>query len=427
MSKSRLDKYEGRYAARVGDMRSSAIRDLMSLTARPEVISLAGGMPATECFPGEVFDRINLHIGANKRALSLQYGPTEGFDFVKDDIAVLLAEEDTAIDPARVLITTGAQQGIDLVTKTFVDPGDIVLAEGPTYAGALATFSTYQADVRHLPMDGDGLVVEELENVLAELEIEGRRPKFLYVVPNFSNPGGTTLSLERRKRLVELAAEKELLVIEDNPYGLLRFAGEPVSTLLSLDRAENVVYLGSFSKIISPGIRTGYLIAPPAIYQKMVFGKQATDLCSSPLNQLFVHEFISSGAWVEYVQRQRSLYLSRRDAMLAALRKEFPPGSTWTVPQGGFFVWATLPEPVHTGDLLVKAIEENVAFVGGAGFFTDGRGTSSMRLSFSGQSEERIREGICRLGGVIREQMGLYEALGFSGRQGKSVDRDGGS
>ena len=427
MSKNRLDKHEGRYAARTYVMRSSAIRELMSLTARPEVISLAGGMPATECFPHEVFDKINVHIGASDMALSLQYGPTEGFDFVKNDIAAVMLEEGAVIDPAHVLITTGAQQGIDLITKTFVDPGDIVLAEGPSYAGALTTFSTYQADVHHLPMDSDGLIVDALEEELDELEVEGRRPKFLYVVPNFSNPAGTTLSLERRKRVVELAAERELLVVEDNPYGLLRFAGEPVPTLLSMDTSDNIVYLGSFSKIISPGIRTGYIVAPPAIYQKTVFGKQATDLCSSPLSQLFVHEFISSGAWKDYVLRQRVLYLSRRDAMLAALEEEFPPGSTWTVPDGGFFVWATLPAPLHTGDLLVKAIEENVAFVAGAGFYVDGRGTRNMRLSFSGQSEERIREGIRRLGAVIRDQLELFEALGFTGPADETHTGTGGS
>ena len=427
MSKSRLDKYEARYASRIRVMRSSAIRDLMSLTARPEVISLAGGMPATECFPQEVFDQINLHIGASDRALSLQYGPTEGFDFVKEDIAEILLEEGTVIDPAHVLITTGAQQGIDLITKTFVDPGDIVLAEGPSYAGALTTFSTYQADVRHLPMDADGLIVEAVAEMLDALEAEGRRPKFLYAIPNFSNPAGTTLSLERRRRLVELAAERDLLVVEDNPYGLLRFAGEAVPTLLSMDGSDNVVYLGSFSKIISPGIRTGYVIAPPAIYQKMVFGKQATDLCSSPLNQLFVHEFISGGAWKDYVLRQRALYLSRRNAMLAALADEFPAGSVWTVPEGGFFVWATLPAPLHTGDLLVKAIEDNVAFVAGTGFFVDGRGTDSMRLSFSGQSVERIQEGIRRLGAVIRDQMELYEALGFAGPTDETHTGMGGS
>jgi len=389
------------------------MRDLMSLAARPEVISLAGGFPATDSFPQDVFDSINRNISDTQRALSLQYGPTEGFDFLKDDIAEIMAAEGTQVDPAHVLVTTGGQQAIDLVTKTFIDPGDIVLAEGPAYAGALTTFSSYQTDVRHVPMDGAGVVVEELEQMLRSLDREGRRAKLVYVVPNFSNPGGTTLSLERRVRLVDLAAEWDLLLVEDNPYGFLRFDGEALPTLLTLDGGRgNVLYLGSFSKIISPGIRTGWIVAPPAVYQKIVFGKQAADLCSSPMNQLFVHGFVSSGAWREYVERLIGIYRSRRDAMLAALAEEFPAGSTWNVPQGGFFVWATVPG-VHTGDMLAKAIEENVAYVRGDAFYQDGQGTDSMRLNFSGSPEARLQEGVRRLGAVIADQLELYRALGL--------------
>lgn len=413
MSKRKFDKHETRYAARTKVMRSSAMRDLMSLTARPEIISLAGGLPATDCFPAETFEQINHHIAVNYRALSLQYGPTEGFDFLKEDIAGVMAAEGARIDPAHVLITTGGQQGIDLTTKTFVDPWDVVLAEGPSYAGALTTFSTYQANVVHVPIDQNGLRVEDLDEVCDRLQAEGRPPKFLYVVPNFSNPGGTTLSLERRKRLVELAEERGFLIVEDNPYGMLRFEGEPLPTLFSLDPYENVIYLGSFSKIISPGIRTGWIVAPPAVLQKIIFGKQATDLCSSPFNQLFVHGFVSSGAWLEYVEQLRGVYRSRRDAMLEGMAEEFPEGSSWTCPEGGFFVWATMPAGLHTGDLLVKAIEENVAFVRGDAFFMDGQGTESMRLSFSAIPEERIKVGLHRLGAVIRDQMELYRALGL--------------
>jgi 2-aminoadipate transaminase len=413
MSIRRFDKHEQRYAARTKVMRSSAMRDLMSLTARPEIISLAGGLPATDRFPADVFERINEHIAVNHRALSLQYGPTEGFDFVKDDIVKVMASEGARVDPDHILITTGGQQGIDLVTKTFIDPGDIVLAEGPSYAGALTTFSTYQTQVVHLPVDDGGLQVDELENTCQRLRAEGRKTKLLYVVPNFSNPGGTTLSLERRRRLVEIAEEQGFLIVEDNPYGMLRFEGEALPSLLTLDPYENVIYLGSFSKIISPGIRTGWIVAPPAVLKKVVFGKQATDLCSSPFNQLFVHGFVASGAWLDYVAETTAVYRARRDALLESLPEEFPPGSRWTVPEGGFFVWATLPSGLHTGDLLVKAIEENVAFVRGDAFFVDGQGADSMRLSFSAISEERIREGIRRLGAVIRDQMELYRALGL--------------
>jgi 2-aminoadipate transaminase len=361
-----------------------------------------------------MFERIYAEIAQSQKALSLQYGPTEGFEALKEDIATVMAAESGRVDTGHILVTTGGQQAIDLVTKTYIDPGDTILAEGPAYAGALTTFASYQARVLHLPLDEQGLVVEELPRVLDLLASGGRRPKFLYVVPNFSNPSGVTLPLERRHRLLEVAREHGLLLVEDNPYGLLRFQGELLPSLFSLDRGGgNVLYLGSFSKIISPGIRVGWVVAPPAIYQRLVLGKQAADLCSSPLNQLFVHGFVASGAWSDYVFGLRTLYRLRRDAMLAALSEEFPAGSSWTVPEGGFFVWATLPEGVNTGDLLAKAIDENVAFVRGDAFFMDGQGANSMRLSFSAIPEARIQEGVRRLGGVIRDQLELYKALGL--------------
>src|SRR5680860_118518 len=235
MRKHHTDKYESRYAGRTRVMRSSAMRDLMSLTARPEIISLAGGLPATDAFPAEVFRRITAEIGAENLALSLQYGPTEGFDFLKEDIAQVMAAEGTQIDPAHVLVTTGGQQAIDLVTKTFVDPGDVVLTERPSYAEALTTFSHYQSEVIHLPVDEHGLLLDEMDVILDRLEAEGRWPKFIYVVPNFSNPGGMTLPLDRRERLVETARERDLLIVEDNPYGLLRFEEKPLPTMYSLD------------------------------------------------------------------------------------------------------------------------------------------------------------------------------------------------
>lgn len=385
----------------------------MSLTARPEVISLAGGLPATDCFPVELFEQISSRIARSRCALSLQYGPTEGFADLKEDIAQVMAEEWTQVDPERIIVTTGGQQAIDLVSKAFLDPGDVVLAEGPAYAGALTTFVSYQANVVHVPMDNEGLDIEALEELLSRLETRGQRPKFFYIVPNFSNPSGVTLSLERRRRLVDLAAERELLLVEDNPYGLLRYDGAIPPTVFSLDRSENVIYLGSFSKIISPGIRTGWVVSPTAVYQKLVLGKQAADLCSSPLNQLFVHEFVAGGMWREYLEQLKRIYLARRNALLQALATEFPEGAVWTRPEDGFFVWATLPGDIDTGDLLVKAIEENVAFVRGDAFFADGQGTHSMRLNFSYTTEDLIAEGVRRLGRVIRDQMELSRALGI--------------
>lgn len=389
------------------------MRDLMSLTSRPEVISLAGGLPATDCFPPELFLDISRRLAESACATCLQYGPTEGLDQLKRDIALVMAEEWTQVDPDRVIVTTGGQQAIDLVSKAFIDPGDVVLVESPAYSGALSTFLSYQARIEHLAMDDQGIVLEDLEERLERIGRMGRKVKFLYTVPNFSNPSGVSLSLDRRRALVDLAAERNLLIVEDNPYGLLRFEGDIPPTLLSLDRAETVVYLGSFSKILSPGVRTGYVVAPTAIYQKLVLAKQAADLCSSPLNQLFVHLFVETGVWREYIERLRRIYKSRRDALLEALKAEFPDGSMWTRPEGGFFVWATLPGDINTGDLLVKAIEENVAFVRGDAFFVDGQGSNSMRLNFSYMPEHLIEEGIRRLGRVIKEQLELSRALGF--------------
>jgi len=388
------------------------MRDLMSLTSRPEVISLAGGLPATDKFPREVFERINLTIGEQSCAAALQYAPTEGFETVKNDIVTVMREEWSRANADYIMVTTGGQQAIDLATKTFVDPGDTILVESPVYPGALTTFMTYQARVVHVPTDGQGMDPDGLEVALKKLRTEGVRAKLLYLVPNFSNPSGVTVSRERRQALVDIAARERIVVLEDNPYGLLRFEGEFLPTLFSLDREENVVYLGSFSKIISPGVRTGWLAAPPAIYQKIVLGKQAVDLCSSSLTQMFVHEFVSTGEWKPYVEGLREGYASRRNALLEALAEEFPEGSSWTHPEGGFFVWVTLPHGIHTGDLLVKAIERNVAFVRGDAFFADGQGTASMRLNFSYNTEERIREGVSRLGAVIREHLDLRRSLG---------------
>jgi 2-aminoadipate transaminase len=276
-----LERYAGLFAERTTVMRSSAMRDLMAVTARPEVISLAGGLPDTSTFPPESLAAQMSKIAAESAAAALQYGPTEGFDETKDCIVEVMAAEGMLPDPDDIVITTGGQQAIDLVTKTLVDPGDVVICEAPTYPGAVPVFCSYQADVRQIEMDGDGMRVDLLEALLEELRAEGLRPKFIYTVPSFQNPGGVTLSLARRARLVELARLHEILVVEDNPYGMLRYEGEPLPPLYQLDGGDFVVYLGTFSKILSPGIRLGWVVAPPPVLEKVVLGKGATDLCSS--------------------------------------------------------------------------------------------------------------------------------------------------
>ena len=407
-----LERYAGLFAKRTRVMRSSAMRDLMEITARPEVISLAGGLPDTSTFSPQSFARQMTKIAQESSAEALQYGPTEGFETTKECIRQVMRAEGMDPDPDDIMVTTGGQQAIDLMAKALVDPGDVVIAEAPTYPGAVPVFCSYEAETVQIEMDSEGMRVDLLEETLDRLAAEGRRPKMIYTVPSFQNPAGVTLSLERRRRLVEIARERELLVLEDNPYGLLRYEGEPLPTLYELDGGDYVVYLGTFSKILSPGLRLGWLCAPPPVLAKAVLGKQASDLCTSTLAQYFVDEFFGEGRWREYVGELCDVYRSRRDAMLESLERHFPAGATWSVPEGGLFLWATLPDFIDTTDLLARALRENVAFVPGVAAFADGRtGHNSMRLNFSGSTEDEIREGVRRIGTVVSEQVELYGAI----------------
>ncbi|HSJ17589.1 MAG TPA: PLP-dependent aminotransferase family protein [Solirubrobacterales bacterium] len=406
-----LARYAGLFAQRTGVMRSSAMRDLMAITARPEVISLAGGLPDTSTFPPESFAAQMTRIAQESSAQALQYGPTEGFERTKECLREVMAAEGMEPDPEDIIVTTGGQQAIDLVCKTLLDPGDPVICEGPTYPGAVPVFCSYEADTHHVEMDEEGMRIDELEAVLDRLEGDGRRPKFIYTVPSFQNPAGVTLSAERRRRLVEVAREREVLVVEDSPYGLLRFEGEELPPLYQLDGGDYVIYLGTLSKILSPGIRLGWCVAPPPVMEKVVLGKQAADLCTSTLTQYFVVEYFAEGRWREYIADLVEIYRARRDAMVDALERYFPAQTQWTRPAGGLFVWATLPDYIDTGDLLAKALREDVAFVPGAAAYVDGRGSSSMRLNFSGSDEAQIREGMQRIGHVVEEQVALYETI----------------
>ncbi len=407
-----IERYAALFAERTKVMKSSAMRDLMALTERDDVISLAGGLPDTSTFPPDSYAALMRQVAMESCARALQYAPTEGLEVVKHCILdVMGAEGMHGVDVDEILVTTGGQQVIDLVCKTLIDPGDVILAEAPTYPGAVPTFCAYQADVVQVEMDRDGMRVDQMEATLDRLEAEGRRPKFIYTVPTFQNPAGVTMSLPRRERLVRIAQERELLVLEDNPYGLLRYEGEPVPTLRALDGGEFVIYLGTFSKILSPGIRLGWAVAPRPVLAKMNIGKQAADLCSSSMTQHFVAAYFESGHWQEYVRSLTEIYRRRRDTMLDALAEHLPPEAEWTHPSGGLFVWATLPEYIDTTDLLARALQEHVAFVPGRAAFLDGRGGSSMRLNFSGVAEDDIREGVRRVGKVVREQVGLYGTL----------------
>ena len=405
-----IERYAALFAQRTKVMRSSAMRDLMALTERDDVISLAGGLPDTSTFPSDSYAALMRTVATESCARALQYGPTEGFQRVKQCIAQVMAAEGTSIDTDEILVTTGGQQVIDLVCKTLVDPGDVIVTEAPTYPGAIPTFCAYQADVVQVTMDRDGMRVEDLEVLLDSLEREGRRPKFIYTVPNFHNPAGVTMSLERRRELVRIAGERELLILEDNPYGLLRYEGEPLPTLHSLDD-EFVIYASTFSKILSPGLRLGWAAAPSPILHKMQIGKQGSDLSSSSISQYFVAAYFDAGPWEDYIRSLLEIYRRRRDVMLDALAEHFPREAQWTHPQGGLFIWATMPDYIDTTDLLARALQEHVAFVPGRAAYMDGRGGSSMRLNFSGVSEDLIREGVRRIGEVVREQVAMYGTL----------------
>jgi 2-aminoadipate transaminase len=426
-----LARYEALFAARTRGMKSSAMREMMALTERPDVISLAGGLPDTSTFPPERYAQLMAKVAAEGgTARALQYGPTEGMAATVRCIVEVMAAEDTVVDPEEVLVTTGGQQVIDLVCKTLIDPGDVIVAEAPTYPGAVPTFSAYQAQVEQIEMDADGMPIDALEATLDRLQAEGRRPKFIYTIPNFQNPGGVTMSLARRRRLVEVARERELLVLEDNPYGLLRYEGEPLPTLYALDAqahgrgggSDLVIYLGTFSKILSPGLRLGWAVAPRPVLEKLNLGKQGSDLCSSPVTQMFVAAYFdlddprARGGWLDYLETLKALYRTRRDAMLEALSEHFGPGASWTSPEGGLFIWATVDERIDTTDLLALATSSGVAFVPGRAAYADGRsGSNSMRLNFAGIPEERIHEGVRRIGKAIREQLGLLGSLSRDG------------
>lgn len=408
-----LDPFEGKYAHRTSSMLSSEIRDLLSVTARPDIISLAGGLPFTQALDAETILRTVRGVLEDDCAAALQYGPTDGYAPLKRDLMAIMAAEGTPCFPEDIMITNGAQQGLELIAKIFINPGDNIITEAPSYVGALNSFLSYQPCIHSIPLDGQGLRADLLEEKLVELARQDRPAKFIYVVPNFQNPAGITMSRERRFRLLELAHEHDCLVVEDNPYGLLRFEGEPEPSLRSLDEGR-VVYLGTLSKIFAAGMRIGWVAAPHPILDKLLLAKQSADLCSSTFVQMVAHRYLSSEDWRGQVERLREIYRGRRDAMLEALHEHLEGIARWTNPQGGLFVWVTLPEFIKASEMLAAAIDARVAFVPGTGFFPYRGGESCMRLNFSYADEETIHEGIKRLARVIKHELSLARALGYA-------------
>jgi 2-aminoadipate transaminase len=410
-----LDRFDFLYANRVRGMKTAATRDLMATLSRPGIISLAGGFPDTRAFGEEAFREVAGRM-ATDSAQALQYGPTGGMEAVKDVIVDVMAAEGVPAVQEEVFVTTGAQQALDLVAKVFLDEGDAVLCEAPTYAGALNAFASYRPQVLQVPIDSAGMIPSAARETLSRTRKQGTQVKLIYTVPNFQNPAGVTLSEERRRELLEIAREFDLVIVEDNPYGMIRFEGEQISSISTIEQHElgdvdRVIYLGTFSKILGPGVRLGWIHAQPGILHKVNVGKQGADLCSSNLTQMLITSYFQHADWEGYVRRLNSAYKERRDAMLGALAEFMPKEVHWTHPQGGLFVWATLPSYMDATDMLPRAIARNVAYVPGEGFYADGEGRNCMRLNFSFVEPEQVRRGIEQLAAVVRERMELKNDL----------------
>ncbi|GAA2245072.1 PLP-dependent aminotransferase family protein [Promicromonospora sukumoe] len=405
-------------------MRASEIRALFSVANRPEVVSLAGGMPYLEGLPLDVIADTMQRLIATKGTTALQYGSGQGEEVLREHITQVVALEGVSAHPDDVVVTTGSQSALDLVTRIFVDPGDVVIAEAPSYVGALGVFRSYQADVVQVPLDADGLVPAELDATLTRLAAEGRRVKFLYTVPTFQNPAGVSLSAERRPQVLEICRRHGVLVVEDNPYGLLGFDTEPMPALRSYD-TDGVLYLGSFSKTFAPGYRVGFVIAPHAVRDKLVLASESAVLSPSNASQLAVATYLETCDWKAQIKTYRETYRERRDALVGALGEHLPRAS-WNVPQGGFFVWVRLPDGLDARAMLPRAVTARVAYVPGTAFYYDGSGSDHMRLSFCFPTPERIREGVRRLAGVVNGEAELVQIFGTSGQPDPDTDDVGG-
>jgi len=393
--------WEAVMSKRSARMESSAIRELLKLTMQPDVISFAGGLPAPEMFPVREFREACNYTLDHCGPQALQYGPTEGYPPLKEYLAESMQKYGVPAVPDNILMTNGSQQALDLIGRLFINNNDKILTDAPTYLGAIQAWRVYKPHFYTAPLDDDGMDPDRVEKILQQHQI-----KFIYVLPNFHNPAGTTIPYERRRRLVELAARYGAFIIEDDPYGELRFEGEDVAPLVSMHK-ENVIYLSTFSKTLSPGIRLGWIVAPEDVIARLVQAKQGTDLHTSTFIQYLAYDIVERGIIKRHVRRIRAVYKERRDVMLAAMEEHFPPGVTWTRPQGGLFLWVRMPQHVDSEELLKVAVEEKVAFVPGGAFYPDGKeGRCCMRLNFSNATPEMIQEGIMRLGQAMLRVFG---------------------
>lgn len=409
-----LDPWFSHYAERASGLSASEVRALFAVASRPEVVSLAGGMPFVRALPQDLVSDALDRVMRDSGPTALQYGSGQGVPALREQILEIMALEGISASSDDVVVTTGSQQALDLVAKLFIDPGDVILAEAPSYVGAIGVFRSYQATMVHLETDADGLIPEALAEGIRRIRADGRTIKFLYTIPNFHNPAGVTLSAERRPEIVRICAEAGVLILEDNPYGLLHF-DEPVPDALRSLNPDGIIYLGSFSKTLAPGFRVGWALAPHAIREKLVLAAEAAILCPSSFSQLVISQYLATADWKAQINEFRGVYRDRRDAMLDALGEHLPDLS-WNVPNGGFYIWVTLPDDLDSKAMLPRAVTELVAYTPGTAFFADGNGRHNMRLSFCYPPPEAIRLGIRRLATVIAGERDLLETFAGTGR-----------
>jgi 2-aminoadipate transaminase len=413
MAGNRMDPWIDSYAARAQGLTASAIRALFAVASRPEVVSLAGGMPFVSALDSDRFAEIAARVVREQGAVALQYGSGQGDQNLREQILEISGLVGVRSHPDDVVVTAGSQMGLDLVTKIFCDPGDTVLVESPSYVGALGVFRSYQCNVVHVAMDQEGLNPQALREALVTARASDSPVKLIYTIPSFHNPAGLTQSSQRRQEILAIAQEFNVPILEDDPYGLLGFEGEPPQAIRSLDD-QGVIYLGSFSKIIASGLRVGWVIAPHGVREKLVLAAEAATLCPSNFTQLTVSRYLAEQPWQQQIKVFQELYRERRDSLLQSMQALMPAGTTWTVPQGGFYSWVTLPHQLNATTMLPRAISSLVAYVPGTGFYADGQGANNLRLSYCYPEPARIQEGVRRLAGVIEAELDLVNTFGVT-------------
>jgi len=411
MSGTRLDPWIDAYAQRAHGMSASAIRALFAVASRPEVVSLAGGMPYVQALAADAFaDTVHRMLLA-RGPQALQYGSGQGDVGLREQIIEVMREVGISAHSDDVVVTTGSQMALDLVTRVFCDPGDVVLVEAPSYVGALGVFHSYQCQVVHVAMDGEGLVPAALQEAIDVARQRGQRPKLIYTIPSFHNPAGVTQGPKRRQEVLAIAQRSGIALLEDDPYGLLGFDGSAPRAIRA-DDPDGVIYLGSFSKTIASGLRVGWALAPHGVREKLVLAAESAVLCPSNYAQLTVSEYLATQPWREQIKAFRELYRERRDALLDAMSAMMPEGTTWTIPGGGFYSWVTLPPGLDATSMLPRAVAALVAYVPGSGFYVDGQGQEHLRLSYCYPTPDRIREGVRRLSAVVESELELVRTFG---------------